>query len=508
MKNRSPALAGLRLAPRVASRDRLETTSPEKFEGINSRREAIYLALSAAELCWAAPLFMTLSEAGRRHSPWLLWLGMLVLLLGFFYLYRALEKANLSLRLHQSLMLVALLLMLLFFFRFHIYARAGLQGADWLLEPFRRFTDLGAAWAEDLLAILTLIYLWARGIHLARRSITAQAVGFSFRAGVVIFVWCGLLTLLFSHGDMAGFVAPFFFFSLVAIALARVEEISHMPGSSKVRGSSFWIGSTVAAVAFLVLLGLLLSVFFTGGGLERVLRFFSPLLTLVQLLIFGLVFLVLGFFELLLSLVPIDLSAWLERLRRATEALQLDAGPLPQAEAQTAAQLRLLGTVQLGVIVAIIVGFIALVLLFTWWRVHRNGEEELGESRESLLSAGAVARSLLAMLRSGRERLGEMAGLVDRFGLGSRLLSAISIQRIYASLVRLAAGAGYPRVKAQTPFEYLVVLCEAWPDNESDLTLITNAYVNAHYGEVPDTREELERIRGCWERVRGQRARK
>jgi hypothetical protein len=506
VKNRSSVLAGL--ASGIAAREQVETASMEKLRGFNSRREAIHMALAAAELCWAAPLFMALSEAGSRHSPPLLWLGMLVLLLGFFYLYRALEKANLSLPLHQSLMLVALLLILLFFLRFHIYAQAGSRGVDWLLEPFRRFADLGAAWGDDLVAILTLIYLWARGIQLARRSITPQAVGSSFRVGVVVFVWCGLFTLVFSRGDMAGFVAPFFFFSLVAIALARVEEISHMLGSSKIRGGSFWIGSSVAAVAFLVLLGLLLSVLFTGGALERVLHFFSPLLTLLQLLIFGLVFLVIGFFELVLSLVPIDLSAWLERLRKAAEGLQLDTGPLPQAEAQTEAQLRLLGTVQLGVIVAIIVGFIVLVLLFTWWRVHRNAEEELGESRESLLSAGAVARSLLAMLRSGRERLGEMAGMVDRFGLGSRLLSALSIRRIYANLVRLATAAGYPRVKAQTPFEYLSVLCEAWPDQESDLTLITQAYVNAHYGEVPDTREELERIRGCWERVRGQKARK
>jgi hypothetical protein len=92
--------------------------------------------------------------------------------------------------------------------------------------------------------------------------------------------------------------------------------------------------------------------------------------------------------------------------------------------------------------------------------------------------------------------------MVDRFGLGSRLLSAISIQRIYANLVRLATRAGYPRIKAQTPYEYLAVLNEAWPESAADVALITDAYVSAHYGQVPDSREELQRIRESWERVR------
>ena len=70
--------------------------------------------------------------------------------------------------------------------------------------------------------------------------------------------------------------------------------------------------------------------------------------------------------------------------------------------------------------------------------------------------------------------------------------------------MRLATKAGYPREKTQTPYEYLAVLCELWPGSSGDMTRITDAYVNSHYGQVPDSREELDRIRQCWERVQAQ----
>ena len=45
-------------------------------------------------MSWVTPIFAVLSQATLRHRPLLLWLGMLVLLLGFFYLYRALALAR------------------------------------------------------------------------------------------------------------------------------------------------------------------------------------------------------------------------------------------------------------------------------------------------------------------------------------------------------------------------------------------------------------------------------
>jgi len=164
-----------------------------------------------------------------------------------------------------------------------------------------------------------------------------------------------------------------------------------------------------------------------------------------------------------------------------------------------------LGILQAVITLAIPVAMVSLVLLLSWRRLQRGKREEGSEeARESLLTARAVARNMQAMIQDGLHRLGELAGLVRRLGPGSRLLAAVSIRRIYTNLVRLAAEAGYPRSTAQTPYEYLTVLCEALPDCEAEVELITEAYVNAHYGQVPDSREELQRIRDSWERVQAQ----
>jgi hypothetical protein len=112
------------------------------------------------------------------------------------------------------------------------------------------------------------------------------------------------------------------------------------------------------------------------------------------------------------------------------------------------------------------------------------------------------------MFQDGLDRLAELADLASRFGPSSRFLTAVSIRRIYTNLVRLATEGGYPRAEAQTPYEYLQTLYQALPGNKKDLDVITEAYVNAHYGQVPDTREELQRIRDCWERVRSQEIQK
>lgn len=473
---------------------------PERV-GFSGRREVLYIALAAAEVCWAAPLFLAFGRTAGRHPPLLLGLALLVLLLGFFYFYRALMRANLALGIQQAMLVLALLVGIGLVLRYHVYADSGLQGFDWLLEPFRRFADLSATFANELLAIFTLLYFWARGIHLARRSVSAEAVGFSFRSGVVIFIWVAVVVALFVNGDASSFIAPYFFFGLVSVALARIEEVSQLPGSRQAPNSSFWVGSMVVATALVVLLSSLVAVFFYGGSLEQILRFLSPLLIFLEVLFVVLVMLLFALFELLLSVLPFD-WAWLgELMREIMEGISLARPEFPE-DAANASVSSVLGTVQAGVIVGTFVALVALVLLFTWWRVRRGRYGQIGESRESLLSADILAQGLMNMLRSGRDRLSQMAGLVDRFGLGQRLLTAISIQRIYVNLLRLATRAGYPRSSAQTPYEYLEVLHQAWPDLKDDVTIITEAYVNAHYGMVPDTREELARIRASWDRVR------
>jgi hypothetical protein len=465
----------------------------------------LYAALAAAEVCWAAPVFLLVVESRSPHPPLSLWLAMVALLLGFFYIYRLLVRVDLSLRRQQSLLAGVLLLSIFLILRFHVYGSAGLRGIGWFLQPVRSFASLTSGVPLEFVAMLTLTYLWARAILLARRSLSARSVGFSFRSGVVILIAITWAISLFADEVVLGFIIPYFFFSLVAVGLARVEEVSRAPNSTRVRFGAFWIAATAAAVGLLIVVGMAVASLFYGGTLEQVLRWMLPLLILVQLLVVGLGLILFTVVEFILRILPVNWDALAAALQRIAAALSDLAPPaVDTGEIDQAAIERTMGAVQASCLTGIIVVFIAAVLLLSWWRLYRDRDRDGDESRESVLSAGALANNLLALLQAGRDRLGQLAGLVDQFGLGSRLLSAITIRRIYANLVRLATRSGYPRPRSQTPFEYMETLREVFPGRESDVAMITAAYVSAHYGEVPDSRGELEQIRGCWERIRTQ----
>jgi hypothetical protein len=476
------------------------------FARVNGRGEVIWLALAAAEVCWITPVFLALIWFTSPHAPVLLWFGILILMLGFFYFYRALEAANLPVYIQQGLLVAGLLVSIVLVLRFHVYAGAGLQGSDWFLAPFRQLVDVPLILPTSWATIILIVCLWARAIHLAKRSLFADSVAFSFRSGVVILIATSFFIKVFAGLDVAGFIAPYFFFALLAVALARIEEVSLLPNSSRVPFGSFWIGSMVGAVTVLVILGTLVALFFYAGGLDRILRWLSPVLFVLAALVAAVGALMLLVLEWLTSLLSLDLSSLSRGLQDLLAQLsQALAPPVPISPSDSQAQngRLILGILQAAILIGIVLMAILAVLFFTWRRLRRSRLGDNGnEAWESLLSGKVVASGLQAMVQDGLDRLAELASLLRHFGPGAKFLAAVSIRRIYANLVRLATEAGYPRAKAQTPHEYLATLYLAFPDSEMDVNRITDAYVSAHYGQVPDSREELQRIRECWERVR------
>jgi hypothetical protein len=474
---------------------------------LNARQEVIWAALAAAEVCWLAPLFLALTGTMVSHPPLLLSLGMLVLLLGFFYLYRALTAARLPLRAQQGMLALFLLLAIGLFLRYHVYAAPQWRGAFWFVTLLRSLGDVEAVQPGGWVAVMALVCFWARGVHLARRSLSLQSVGYSFRSGVVILIVGALFVHVFIKLDASGFVIPYFFFSLVAVALARIEEVSQMPNSSRGGFAGFWIGATLAAVGFLVLLGTGLALFFYGGGLQRVIDWLWPVVVALELILVALGMLLLIIVEYVLALFSVDLGmlgqGFREVLARLGEMLAFEpVRPSPGSDSGT--RPAILGLAQAVLAIGIPLTVIVLVLLLTWFRQWRAERADRDESRESTFSAGALTRGLRAVLEDGLGRLGRLAGLMGRLGVGSRFLATLSVRRIYANVVRLATDAGYPRARSQTPYEYLKVLHQALPGHQDEVLAITEAYVAAHYGQVPDTREELQRLRECWQRIRAE----
>jgi hypothetical protein len=68
-------------------------------------------------------------------------------------------------------------------------------------------------------------------------------------------------------------------------------------------------------------------------------------------------------------------------------------------------------------------------------------------------------------------------------------------------MAALAARRGHPRSVDETPYDYLDTLAAAFPENRRDAALITESYVLVHYGELPERRDDLARVRAAWSRI-------
>jgi hypothetical protein len=98
-------------------------------------------------------------------------------------------------------------------------------------------------------------------------------------------------------------------------------------------------------------------------------------------------------------------------------------------------------------------------------------------------------------------RPGLTGRILDRLDAFRRRRAAASIRQTYRAMCAAAAASGYPRAQNETAYEYLPTLSKAWPGMQSEIELITEAYSRVHYGEIPESDEELQQITAAWQRL-------
>jgi hypothetical protein len=85
-------------------------------------------------------------------------------------------------------------------------------------------------------------------------------------------------------------------------------------------------------------------------------------------------------------------------------------------------------------------------------------------------------------------------------------LNALSPQEkvryFYLSTVKRAAQQGVPRQESETPSEYATDLKENWPDTETAVDELTEAFLHARYSRQPVTEEEIPPIKAQWQRLK------
>lgn len=462
------------------------------------RHELLFITWALMDVALIAPLFLALTPWTRFWSPAMTTIWLLLVMLVPFNLSRLASVLKISVQRQQIIMVVALVLVLLLAWRVMLYSPAGLFDMTWLATIAGHLgNSIDPHWSRDLALFVIISLTWWRGIALAGRGVDYRDVGLRMRVGILLAVFF-VAGLAGSQLDwpVTPFILLFLFASLVSVVLTRVEQLELSRS-----GRSFPIGPpwllTVVLVAGAVSLATgIVSGMATGQSIGGVIGLFEPLWLAVRFALAAVVS-ILSLFVSPLLVALVLLVEWMfgffgPTVGEGLENLQLTVQVLPTVSPDEAAETtelfsrdyRRLLTV-LTMVFAVLLVALALGRLF---RMARSPAELQRETVSPFASAGRPSRPGLR-------------GLLDRLNLYRRWQTVASIRHVYRRMCMAAAERGYPRTESETPIEYLSTLAKAWPNNQPEARMITEAYNRAHYGELPETKEELQQILEAWKRL-------
>ena len=463
-------------------------TMSVKLSTFNLHRELRLALLAAMETCWVFVVIAFLAvqvDKPRALTP-----------LAFFFAYwialflgRALPQSRKQWIVLQVLALCIVALTVLAVIRVELFPAFDWYDLAWLPRALAAVLSITRGIVTEHLVTAGVLYVFIRGLGFAQRPLTLWFVGFQFRLGIVVFfilfVIAGLARPFMQDMtfDPTVWIYVYFFVSLLAIALARIEEMG-----GEIRYGPRWALTILGGIALVLFIGLGILQFFNPDTARWLLL---PLLPMWLLLVTVIVLLA----------IPVGyIVGWLvDRLRPLFEGIDQVmrnlANLMPREVEET---LRRAPESSVWIDIEHIVKMLAvpialmIVAYFLARALHRRLKQIEDETyiRETISAeddAERARRGASKRTRKPRSRVQHIA--------------AESIRRIYAALVAGAADAGLPRRIAETPYEFLPRLIATFPEQAVDMDVITEAYVAVHYGEEDAAPAVVAQVRAAWARV-------
>ncbi len=447
---------------------------------LNVRAELRLALLAAAESCWFYVIVLVVaSNAGMERQ---------VSALGIFLVYwaglitgRVVPRIRATWRLLQLLTVLIAVIAILAALRIGLYPDVNIADMSWLPTFVGRFTSFFEQITPEFLSTLVLILAFMRALNFAQHPLTLWVVGFQFRLGTVIFFALAVLTTLGARVEFRAPIFAFFAFSLLGIALARIEDA----GRTGPLGGR-WAAVLLSMLTLVILVGFGVSQFFTLETLGVFFGLLSPLtivlqviLTIISIPIFYLLEIIFAFltpfFDLLANvfsnLFPVQPPSD-DTLSPALEAVTEQLGNLMP-------YLRLAGI------------FLLVVLL--GWMVARALNKRMNRIEQEMMTR----ESFEPTEETRKEKLPAASSRPPL-----REINAETIRRIYAALQAQAESLGLGRREAETPLEYLPRLTTRFPDVAPALQSITNAYVAVHYAQESPDEATVKQLRAVWKETK------
>jgi len=464
------------------------------------RHELLFILYALMEVALIAPLLLAFSPWTRYWSVGLITLWLLLLMLIPFNLSRLASVFHIPVSRQQLLLVFALLITILITWRSLLYKPDSLLDFGWLGE-FWSHLNLGdnPLWSRDLALFVAVVVMWWRGISLVGRRVDIANIGLRLRIGILlVFLFVAGLAGSLLSWPVTPFVLLFFFASLMSIVLTRIEQLER--GRS---GQSFpigfrWLLFVAFAAGLVVFVTGVITGFISGESISRTIGLLSPLwlalyflastsLVTVSVLLSPLLAALSWLLSLIIGIIEPTLQLGLENVQLTiqSESVTQEAEQVMEAADQAFQLPRQL----LPLLIMIFFVLLVTLALGRLFRSTRYTAVSETEGINPLRGAGNLKRPAI-----GRR-------LLNQLGLFRRMRAAASIRLIYSEMCQKAAEQGYPRAQSETPYEYVATLDQLWPQNKDDVRRVTEAFVMIRYGEIPESKEELETIVEAWNKL-------
>lgn len=469
----------------------------------NRRHRLLFAALAGLEISWYLPFLALLlaywaprtAHPGFDRLAWfttqpLLALGLCWLaMLGYMLVLDLLNRRQIEAPLRQLAVLVAFALTSGLAVMLLVYPAAAWLTQRWLLGIVLALYNFTAGIRPELLVLLLNFFLWFRVATFADRDLSFFSVGLTFRVALLLAILAnGLLTTLgnLPPGRVLQYFGATIILGLVAAALARIDDkaqgVRHSSGALMPWSRLLQI---LALVGVVVGVALAASMLIAPEVMRTVLGWTAPLWELLGALLGRVIIAILigltPFFDWLAALI----QARLQELppTPAMEPLPADEEIVTLSEfVERAALLRY----------CLVTGAIVVALGLLWLFVVRTQRRARADEEESTAAETTHGEGGLEL---GLGRLRTWLNLLRRYGVSSRLLDAVSVENIYANVVRMAARRGVTRAPAQAPDRFLPDLQRAFPGHDAPLERITLAYMRVYYGGRALSAQELRQLR-------------
>ncbi len=461
------------------------------------RLEVPYLAQAVAEIALLVPLTLVFMPWARYWSPWVYFWLLLCLMLIPFNLMRVLSVANTAVVIQRVVLGTGLFLSLFLGLRTLLYGQYPPFDLGWILVLASHILTAGYPfWMQDVTVLLVTFFVWWRGVRLLSRSSNLYLIGLQLRLRALVAApVVAFLAYVRLDWDVTPFLALFLAANLLVVALARVDEVTQEGGEALFEITPSWLAVVGGVSTAVVLSGVWLASlasqeqFLGAPQLALQLMTYTVMLTLFALvgpLLITVLEQSILFFDFLLTPIAELLANF-----------NLDfAPPLPPEQAEVGGEQAVEAGRNLSFIPILL---FALFFLFVAFLVLYSVRRSVGRTHVKRRASRPVT---LTLGEEGEEAHGRVWDSLRNLLPALRAWRmAASIRRIYQQMVAVATEDGYPRGDAETPFEYQTQLAELWPSATAETTLITQAYVRVRYGELPETRAELEAIFAAWERL-------